>query len=490
MRGLCWILLTLVSLTGCNRGKEYSPQIDFDGVAYIKVIVEDDLDSVRLDVNHSSYFPLQPCLIKRFTITNQRVYQTSYNITRPELVRFEFKDTVYTAYMLPGDTLVARIGLFRAGVDSNNISFHVDGPVFDFMQNELKEFGCFYYLSPLALTAFNNPPATQKEFDETVGRIDQAQQVRLEFLENNHHNLPEWFQNLYKHNTTYYSANMKFFQYFYLKNRNLKGILMPCDVEINNPGAVSSAFYWQFIADYLLLSDSVDHSLTGPPRAIAYYNKATHNINSQLKGKILEYFNSYLLSVLYYGIDSRKDLQLVDSLRDATDFGLTAQQERYIDKRRSESLERLDKLEDANRLKPGSKAAYFYLKDSAGVFHKLSDYSGKLIYLHFWATWCGPCLEEIPSLNRLAESLAGKPVEIINICLDDEYEKWQSIIANEQLKGINLICAGNWSNHLQEKYSVKGIPHYAIIDRNGIIISENCERPDKAYERLLAHIEK
>jgi len=113
-----------------------------------------------------------------------------------------------------------------------------------------------------------------------------------------------------------------------------------------------------------------------------------------------------------------------------------------------------------------------------------------LIYLHFWATWCGPCLEEIPSLNKLAENLSGKPIEIINICLDDEYEKWETIIENEKLKGINLICVGSWAADLQEKYSVRGIPHYAIIDTDGLIISENCERPDKVYERLLTLIQQ
>ena len=490
MRELVVFISALVLLAGCNGGKEYSPEIDFGGVAYIKVIVQDDLDSVRMDINHSSYYPAQSCLIHRFTLVHKRVCEARYRITRPEQVWFQFRDTVYTSYMIPGDTLVARVGLDKAGDGSSNISFHIDDPIFAFLQNERREFGCFYTQSPIAITAFNTQPETERQFKDAVKRIDQAGKERLEFLQKNSNNLPGWFCDFYENEISYFSAHMKFFQYYYLKDRNLKGIPMPCDVKIYNPEAVSSPIYWRFISDYLLLSDTVDDRLIGSPRLMAYYSKASHNINSLLKGKVLEYFNVYLLYDLYYRFDTRREFQLADSFRVASGFRLTPLQESYIDERRSESVKKLGKLEDENRLKPGSEAPYFYLKDTAGVFHTLSDYRGKLIYLHFWATWCGPCLEEIPSLNKLAENLSGKPIEIINICLDDEYEKWETIIENEKLKGINLICVGSWAADLQEKYSVRGIPHYAIIDADGLIISENCERPDKVYERLLTLIQQ
>ncbi len=490
MKSICFVIIALIFLAGGNRKRDYTPAIDFEGVAFIKVIVEDDLDSVRLDITYSNYIPIQSCLVKRFTISEKKDYITSYSITKPELVWFEIKDSTYVTYMLPGDTLIARIGADKTNNDSTSIFFKVDDPIFDFMQNEKKEFGSFLFESPLAIAAYNTQPKTETELEGAIRKIDQSQQARLEFLENNKQNLSKWFVDLYKHNIIYLSANMKFYQYFYLNNRNLNGILVPIDVEIYNPQAIFSSFYWQFIYDYFLLSDTVDNRLFGPPRAIAYYNKAIHRINSNLKDEILEYFNSYYLYTLYWGCDSRNEFQMVDSFRVAANFSLNASEDAYIEEIRTKSLEKIKKLENAKRLKPGSKAPNFYLKDTSGVFHTLSDYKGKLIYLHFWATWCGPCLEEIPSLNKLAKSLADKPVVIINICLDSEYDKWKRIIINEKLEGINLICAGSWERELQESYSFSGIPHYAIVDENGIIVSENCERPDKVYDRLLNLIEK
>ena len=480
----------MIVLTSCHREVELSPGIDFNGIAYIKIIAENDFDSTLVGVTYCNYFPIQSCLTKRFTITNRGDYQTNFKITKPEMVYFEIKDSTLVTYMLPNDTLIIKIGIDQSSFKSRSIYIHVDDPIFDFMQNEKKEFGCHYFQSQTAIAAFNSRPETQKKFEEAVRIIDSAQHVRLEFLENNKQNLPRWFVNIYKQDITYHSADMKFFQYFWLNNRNLKGLLPAIDVEIYNPEALLSSSYWRFISDYFLLSDTVDIRLDGPTRMIALYNKADEKINAHLKKEILECFHAYLLFDLYYVCNSRKELELVDSFMNTNDFGLNASEKSFVEQRKLESLRIIEKLEDESRLKPGDKAPYFYLKDTTMVFRTISDYRGKLIYLHFWATWCGPCLAEIPSVNKMAISLANEPIVIINICLDDNYDKWKSIVDSVKLEGANLICAGNWGSDIQEKYSINQIPHYAIVDENGLIISNNCERPDKASEVLLTLIKE
>jgi len=161
MRGVAIFISVLVLLTSCKDGKDYSPEIDFGGVAYVKVIVQDDLDSVRMDINHGSYYPIQSCLIHRFTLTERRVCEASYSITRPELVWFEFRDTVFTSYMRPGDTLVARVGLDEAGDDNRKISFQMDDPIFAFLQNERSEF-LFLYPEPACYHGFQYSTGNRK----------------------------------------------------------------------------------------------------------------------------------------------------------------------------------------------------------------------------------------------------------------------------------------------------------------------------------------
>ena len=63
----------------------------------------------------------------------------------------------------------------------------------------------------------------------------------------------------------------------------------------------------------------------------------------------------------------------------------------------------------------GGKAPPFALRDVDGREHHLADYRGKVVLLNFWATWCEPCREEMPSLDRLAEKLAGRPFAVLAV---------------------------------------------------------------------------
>ena len=71
------------------------------------------------------------------------------------------------------------------------------------------------------------------------------------------------------------------------------------------------------------------------------------------------------------------------------------------------------------QLKPWSGGATpaFALSDLEGRPHRLADYRGKVVLINFWATWCEPCREEMPSMNRLRASLAGRPFEVLAVNL-------------------------------------------------------------------------
>ena len=71
------------------------------------------------------------------------------------------------------------------------------------------------------------------------------------------------------------------------------------------------------------------------------------------------------------------------------------------------------------QLKPwgGGATPALALRDLEGRPHRLEDYRGKVVLINFWATWCEPCREEMPSMNRLRASLAGRPFEVLAVNL-------------------------------------------------------------------------
>ena len=72
--------------------------------------------------------------------------------------------------------------------------------------------------------------------------------------------------------------------------------------------------------------------------------------------------------------------------------------------------------------KIGELAPAFSLQNAAGKPVTVADYRGKILVLNFWASWCGPCVEELPSLNKLAERYRGKDVHILGVSVDEDLQ--------------------------------------------------------------------
>ena len=86
-------------------------------------------------------------------------------------------------------------------------------------------------------------------------------------------------------------------------------------------------------------------------------------------------------------------------------------------------------------LKPwmGGPPPALALKDLEGGTHRLSDYRGKVILVNFWATWCGPCRDEMPSIQELKNKLAGKPFVVLAVNLDEPESRIQKFLSQMKL---------------------------------------------------------
>ena len=116
----------------------------------------------------------------------------------------------------------------------------------------------------------------------------------------------------------------------------------------------------------------------------------------------------------------------------------------------------------------------------------LSDLKGKYTYFDIWATWCGPCIVEIPHLKTLEKQYHGKNIQFVSISVDDanrsgSFEKaklaWKQMIADKNMGGIQLFSDSSWYSDFIQAYQIKGIPRFILLDPDGNIVSPDAPRP-------------
>ena len=105
-----------------------------------------------------------------------------------------------------------------------------------------------------------------------------------------------------------------------------------------------------------------------------------------------------------------------------------------------------------------------------GSVLKLSDLKGKVVLLNFWATWCPPCREEIPSMMKLNSLMAGKPFQMVAISIDEGGKPAIESFFKES--GFSLPAYLDESGASAKTYGVTGIPETFVIDKQGVIVKK------------------
>ena len=126
-------------------------------------------------------------------------------------------------------------------------------------------------------------------------------------------------------------------------------------------------------------------------------------------------------------------------------------------------------LDRALALQPGQPAPDFTLRDLDGQSVSLSQFKGQVVFIDFWASWCGPCISNLPDLHKVQEKVAAQPVVFINLSLDEDEADWLEAIAEHEVAGIHLRADG-WSADVAKAYSINAIPSYYLVDSQGLIV--------------------
>lgn len=133
----------------------------------------------------------------------------------------------------------------------------------------------------------------------------------------------------------------------------------------------------------------------------------------------------------------------------------------------------------------GMESSGFTYENYNGGKTNLSDFAGKYVYIDVWATWCGPCLREMPEMQKLVAEYKDKNIVFVFISVDDlkDTKKWKKMVADREFTGIHLISDNKLESAFMKSYGVSLIPRSILIGPDGKLVSATAPKASDAGSR-------
>lgn len=135
------------------------------------------------------------------------------------------------------------------------------------------------------------------------------------------------------------------------------------------------------------------------------------------------------------------------------------------------------------KLKVGDVPPSYLGKDRAGEKTDLKDHTGKVIVISFWATWCGPCLKELPVLDAIQKSVSKDQLMVFAVNFRESNKVFKKV--KKTLVDYKLTITRDKKGRIGKKYGVKGLPHLLILGKDGKIVYQTVGYGEGSIDKMV-----
>lgn len=280
-----------------------------------------------------------------------------------------------------------------------------------------------------------------------------------------------------------------------------ESIIIEVDVEGNFRDTLklkNPVYYTSIYGDffYLYLENDMDLQVNFDSQNIA--NSISYEGNGSIENEFLKYkakatnaligedYKEYL-SLDRSSFESKnaaffKDLiDQMESKKESLSSDFIASQKIQLDEfNENMKLQNEQQLAVNATLSPGMASPEFHdYINYAGGTSSLSDFRGKYVYIDVWATWCVPCIYEMPFMAEIEEEYRGKNIHFLGLSVDrnQDEDKWRKMVASKELGGTQIMADKEIDSDFIREYYIQGIPRFILLDPQGNIVINDAPRP-------------